>query len=371
MVERMWRVVAVYRIVTLCYAAVLIIHGHPSYARPAAGWVVLAIMTGWTALTTVAYSRPRGRPPWLIGTDLALAVALIMASRWVETAARISAGAPTVPTLWGAAPVLACAVAGGPWIGLAGALVICAADGTERHAILPQNTLNGIVLVLIAGGIGGYVVRLGTRAEAATDQAARREAAAAERERIARGIHDSVLQTLAMVSGRGRALGGEAAELGELAAAQETELRAMLRPGDPGAAAPGLLDTRALLEPHAGPRVTVSCPATAVPLPDETSRALAGAVAEALGNVRRHAGDGARAWVLLEDEGAQVRVSVRDDGAGFGDGRLARAAADGRLGVSHSIVGRMRQVGGTARVTSAPGQGTEVELSVPRDRRRG
>jgi signal transduction histidine kinase len=50
---------------------------------------------------------------------------------------------------------------------------------------------------------------------------------------------------------------------------------------------------------------------------------------------------------------------------GFAAGRLAAAAAGGRLGVTQSIVGRMREVGGTATVTSRPGEGTEVDLRVP------
>ena len=72
------------------------------------------------------------------------------------------------------------------------------------------------------------------------------------------------------------------------------------------------------------------------------------------------------AWLLVEDEGAHVQVSVRDNGSGFAAGRLAEAEADGRLGVPHSIVGRLRAVGGAACVTSSPGQGTEVELRVAR-----
>ena len=70
--------------------------------------------------------------------------------------------------------------------------------------------------------------------------------------------------------------------------------------------------------------------------------------------------------MLVEDEGAAIRVSVRDDGPGFANHRLADAAAAGRLGVSQSIIGRMRDVGGTATVTSAAGQGTEVDVRVPR-----
>ncbi len=365
MAEQMWRVVAVFRVVTLAYAAVLIIRGHHSYAHPGAGLAALAVMCAWTAITIAAYARPRGRQPWLICTDVAVAALLVLSTRLIDTGSRISAGAPTIPVSWAAASVLACAVAGGPVAGLAGAVVISAADIAERGT-LPQSTFSNTVLVLIAGGVGGYVVRLGLRAEAAVDRAARREAAIAERERIARGIHDSVLQVLALVSTRGRELGGEAAELARLAGEQESALRSLVsgapadRPGD------GLLDVGGLLGPLGSSRVTVSCPAGAVLLADRPARALAAAAGEALDNIRRHAGAGARAWVLVEDDGAAVTVSIRDDGLGFSSGRLAEAAAAGRLGVAQSIVGRLRDVGGNACLTSSPGKGTEVELRVPR-----
>ena len=372
----MWRVVSLYRVITLVYAAVLIVKHHGSYAHPAAGYAVLGVMTVWTAVTALAYRRPGGPPAWLTGVDLAIAATLIVVTRAVETAARIRAGVPTLPTVWAAAPVLACAVTGGPWAGLAGGAVICAADAVEQGTLLRQSTFNGVVLVLIAGWVGGYVVRFGLRAERTVDQAARREAAVAERERIARGVHDSVLQVLALVSSRGRTLGGEAADLGRLAAEQETALRALLSRSGPEPAGAGRLDVCALLEAvllepvllEAGgdERVTVSCPATPVLAAAGVARALAGATAEAVGNVRRHAGPRARAWVLLEDEAGGLRVTVRDDGAGFAAGRLAEAAAQGRLGVAQSIVGRLEAMGGSAQLTSAPGQGTEVELYAPR-----
>jgi signal transduction histidine kinase len=366
MAEQMWRVVAVFRIVTLAYAAVLIIHGHQSYAHPAGGLIVLAIMAGWTAVTVAAYARRAWRTRWLIAADVAVAAALILSTRWIDTIARINAGAPTLPTSWAAAPILACAVSGGPWAGLAGAAVISAADLAERRA-LTHSTFNGIVLVLIAGGVGGYVVWLGLRAEAAVDRAARREASIAERERIARGIHDSVLQVLALVSSRGRALGGEAAELGRLAAEQEGALRTLVS-ADAAADQPGsgLLDVRGLIQPYSGSQVSVSCPATAVLVTEKAARALAAATREALDNAGRHGGSEARAWVLVEDEGTGVTVSIRDDGAGFPPGRLAEAARTGRLGVSQSIIGRMRDVGGMASLTSSPDSGTEVELRVTR-----
>jgi signal transduction histidine kinase len=90
------------------------------------------------------------------------------------------------------------------------------------------------------------------------------------------------------------------------------------------------------------------------------------AVAAALDNVRRHGGEGARAWVLVEDGPGEVTVSVRDDGQGIPAGRLEQAEADGRLGVAQSIRGRVRDLGGTVAIVSAPGEGTEIEMTVPR-----
>lgn len=366
MSSQLWRAVAVYRVVTLCYAAVVIVGNDSHYAHPAGGYLALLAMTAWTAVTIIAYSRPQYRRPWLVAVDVAVASTLVISTRWIDTAAHIAHGAPTIPVIWAASAVLAAAVRGGPWAGMAAALPVWAGDLVERQTLPSQSTAAGLVLLLVAGGVGGYVVSLSLRAEAATDSAARKEASIAERERIARGIHDSVLQVLALVSSRGRALGGEAAELGAMAAQQEAALRSLVS-GDSAEpdAETGLMDLRGLIEPLADVRITVSCPATAVLLPPAAARALSGATVAAIDNVRKHAGDGAHGWVLIEDDGAAVRVSVRDDGAGFGPGRLALAAAAGRLGVSHSIIGRLRDIGGTAGVTSHPGHGTEVDLRVP------
>ncbi|MER7283514.1 ATP-binding protein [Dactylosporangium sp. NPDC000244] len=112
--------------------------------------------------------------------------------------------------------------------------------------------------------------------------------------------------------------------------------------------------------------MTVAAPATPVLLPASVAGEVAAAVGAALDNVGRHAGDGARAWILLEELDDEVTVSIRDDGAGIPDGRLAEAERDGRLGVAQSIRGRIRELGGAVSVTSGAGNGTEVELTVPR-----
>src|SRR5690606_382056 len=91
----------------------------------------------------------------------------------------------------------------------------------------------------------GYVSRLAGEAQRQLRLAAEREAATRERERLARGIHDSVLQVLALVQRRGAELGGEAAQLGRLAGEQEATLRALVAGsalGDPAPARAGSPD---------------------------------------------------------------------------------------------------------------------------------
>ncbi|MFC6886351.1 MULTISPECIES: MacS family sensor histidine kinase [Actinomadura] len=400
----LWRAVAVYRWAALAYAAALIAMNSGGYEHRAGGWAVLAVMTAWTAYATFAFSDPgrRRRRGWpLLGADLGVAVACLLATAWVETTAHLADGRPTLPVSWVAAAVLSWAVYGGKRLGLAAAAVLTAANFlvhvfAETHRLMPS-TVNGVVLLFLAGLVVGHVVKLALDAEARLARAVEMEAATRERERLARRIHDSVLQVLAMVQRRGGELGGEAAELGRLAGEQEAALRTLIaaappapplpvprsvkaarsaapsngaRPGGAaGAAGPDVgerADLRPLLNAYASTTVTVSAPATPVLLPEHAAREVDAAVAAALDNVREHGGEGTRAWVLIEDDGAgEVVVSVRDDGPGMPPGRLEEAAADGRLGVAQSIRGRIRDLGGEATIFSAEGEGTEIELTVP------
>ncbi|MEV5825559.1 DUF5931 domain-containing protein [Spirillospora sp. NPDC052242] len=385
----LWRAVAVYRTAAFCYAAVLIVKNAGGYAHPAGGWAVLAAMAGWTVAAWLLFRDPRRRGPALLAADMAVASGCVLATAWVESVAGIASGRPTLPVSWVAAAVLSWAVVGGRRLGIAAAGILALANflvhvlaGTAGG--IGGRTFNGIVLLGLAGLVVGHVVRLAREAEARLARAVELESATRERERLARDIHDSVLQVLAMVRRRGAGLDGEAAELARLAGEQETALRALIgsaprtppramagtgRPG-PAPAAGDELDVRPLLTARTSGTVTVSTPATPVPLPEHAARELDAAVAAALDNVARHCGDGARAWVLLEDGGGEVIVSVRDDGPGMPAGRLERAAADGRLGVAQSIRGRVRDLGGTTAITSAPGEGTEIEMTVPRPPRK-
>ena len=89
-------------------------------------------------------------------------------------------------------------------------------------------------------------------------------------------------------------------------------------------------------------------------------------VSTALSNVALHAGPGARAYVLLEDMGEEIIVSIRDDGPGIAPGRLAEAVAEGRMGVSKSLLGRVEMLGGVAALDTDE-SGTEWEIRLPKE----
>lgn len=364
----MYRALAVLRVVVLVNALVLNLYRWDDLARPLVGAGALAAMTAWTGFVVVAYDRPTWRRSPLLVADLVVTVSLLL----VSPLAKGPEATSTVPGFWVMGVVLAWGVHGHLVSGLIASLAVSMADVAVRSD-LDQTNYGNIFLLMIGGPVLGYTSGLLKEMAAARDRAEREAAAAAERARLARAVHDGVLQVLALVQRRGHEIGGEAAELGRLAGEQEAALRALVQQGSAG---PGAVltstgesaDLAARVRALASGRVTVSVPATPVPLPMGVGDELVAAVGACLDNVRRHAGAQARTWVLLEDLGDQVVVTVRDDGTGIPAGRLDAAAAEGRLGVAQSIRSRVADLGGTAALVTAPGQGTEWELVVPRAR---
>ncbi|PZF86527.1 sensor histidine kinase [Jiangella anatolica] len=361
--EQWWRALAVFRAFSVLYAAALYAFALDDYRHVTPGWLVLAGLGGWTALTFAWYRRPSWRRWPLLSADLLVAAAAIVATRPLQLEAAVERGAQTLPVFWVTAPVIAWALVYGWAAALPAAGVIGLANVAERGAVTAP-LLHNTVLVLVAGALVGYVCDLARRSERRLASLLREQAAAAERDRLARVVHDGVLQVLTYVSRRGRELGGDAAELAGLAAEQEVALRALITAAPAGSSR--RTDLGALLLARATPRVSVAVPPAPVRLPSSVAREVDAAVAATLDNVERHAGPDASAYVLLDDDGDGVTVLVRDTGAGFAPGRLAEAAAEGRLGVARSVVGRLEALGGTAVVVGRPGDGVEVTLRLPR-----
>jgi len=182
-----------------------------------------------------------------------------------------------------------------------------------------------------------------------------------ERADVADHLHDSVLQTLALVQRRAQ----EPRAVAALARRQERELRAWLQgtplPGAEDSVAGALAVSAAEVEEEHGAGVELVTVGDA-PL-DEPVRALVAAAREALVNAAKFAGEEPIS-VYVESGPERVQVFVRDRGTGFDPATLP----PDRHGVRESIIGRMARHGGRAVVRSAPGRGTEIELTLERQR---
>jgi signal transduction histidine kinase/phage shock protein PspC (stress-responsive transcriptional regulator) len=179
-----------------------------------------------------------------------------------------------------------------------------------------------------------------------------------ERAELAAHLHDSVLQTLAMMQKRA----DDPREVSTLARRQERELRDWLsgraEEGGESSLAGALESVAAEVEEHHG----VPIEAVTVgdrPL-DERGLALAGAAREAMVNAARHAGQGGPIRMFAEIGPKSAQVFVRDRGPGFD----LEQVPDDRRGVRDSILGRMERNGGRATVRSEAGEGTEIELTM-------
>ncbi len=331
----------------------LLIGGRPADLVDAVG--VLAVVAGAVLLLGQFTA-------WLPGTVLAPAVLAIVGAGLAWGWGGQVGGAGSPAGRWERFRPLFMAV--GVSLVIAGGLATIAAIGDLRS--IGRSAAGAAVLV--AGAVllfGPWMARL---ARNLTDER-RQRIRSEERAEVAAHLHDGVLQTLALI--QKRAADDEAVR--SLARRQERELRSWLYgirgsggvpPDQNGHAAAGTV--AALLrrelddvEDRYGVRLDAVLVGDA-PL-DDAGRALVMAGREAALNAARHA-DVDTVDVYLEVEPDRLSLFVRDRGRGFDPA----AVPPDRRGVADSIEARVRRHGGTAEIRSAPGEGAEVELSVPR-----
>lgn len=265
-------------------------------------------------------------------------------ARWAEMSRRKR----LLPLARGAAGVILVG------IGVTGFLVV---QGSASHiGVILQAAL--AVLVGVALITGPYLVRMTQDLSAERRERIR----AQERAEVAAHVHDSVLHTLTLIQRHA----DDPREVAKLARAQERELRAWLyrpegngRDDEPATLAEAVRRAAAEVEDAHGVPVEVVCVGDC-PL-DERLGAQMQAAREAMVNAAKYGGD-EPVQVYAEVEEHKVFVSVRDRGPGFD----LDSVPDDRMGVRESIIGRMKRNGGEARLRSAPGGGTEVELEMER-----
>jgi len=180
------------------------------------------------------------------------------------------------------------------------------------------------------------------------------------RAEVAADLHDSVLQTLALIQRRAQ----NPRAVATLARRQERELRAWLWGSPPLVAHDSVASALALVaaEVETEHGVTVDVVTVGDAPLDEPARAVVAATREALVNAAKFASDGPVS-VYAESGPERLHVFVRDRGPGFDPD----AVPPDRHGVRESIMGRMERQGGRATVRAALGHGTEVELALERE----
>lgn len=241
---------------------------------------------------------------------------------------------------------------------LAGGLSALLSGHTSLEAL---RVLGGALLVFVAifVGLGPWWMRI------ARDLVEERQARirAEERADMASRVHDSVLQTLALIQRRA----ADPQQVVQLARAQERELRGWLFDG----VAPGSMEGKATTfaagvrliqqEVEAQHGIAVEAVTVGDCELDGDLRALLAAAREATVNAAKWSGAGVVS-LFAEVEPDEVTLFVRDRGCGFDP----EAVPADRKGLAESVHARVARKGGSARVRSAPGKGTEVSLTMPR-----
>ena len=379
----LWLGVLTYRWATFAWMVVASIVIRSELRRPGLAFATVLVTLAWNVWFSLTSGWERSVDRRI---DLALSFALLPLSGIVMREGAIEDGVLFFATSYPATSALTMGAGNGVAAGLSAGAVLSvglalsrATNGlrlAEADAAAWGALVNGAFYYLSAGGAAGVVRRVllrsaAERSRALAEAGRQRERVArlAEREVLGRQIHDSVLQTLALVGKRGKELvtresvpGRDLRELVELTAHEERALRALL--SEPPPESPeSMVSVRAALEATAlemrDPPVTIT---TVGPswLPASEMRDVAAAVRQALENVRQHA-CATRATVYAEALDGELLISVRDDGVGF-DFDETRLAREGKLGMLKSMKGRIEGLGGTMQVHSAPGHGTEVEF---------
>jgi signal transduction histidine kinase len=357
----MYRWLAVLRFVLVANTIGLNIY-RDGFSRPVLAGAALAGMLVWTCVISWAYHAYSRRTTGWVLADMAVALAAMALTPLVKDPGYHS----TLPGFWVIGAMFAWAIHWHLQGGAAAAVLITLADGLTRHYVT-ETVYGDYFLLLIGGPIVGLMVDSLLRSAARTAAAEREVAAATERTRLARAVHDGVLQALSLVQRRAPELGPEGFDLGRLAGEQEQALRTLIRQQDAiDDTQAGMVDlVGALMALEHRPGVSVATPPHAVLLEATRAHEVVAAVSACLDNVAAHVGPDAPAWVLLEATPDAVHVSVRDEGPGIAPGRLEAAEREGRLGVSSSIRGRVADLGGEAVLTTES-YGTEWELTFPR-----
>ena len=331
-----------------------------AFRHPFVAFVCVAAVLAMCVIGTLLARRGTERPlrPGFAIAEGALATAVSVLDGWVFDPGHVFETSQSLATQY---PLIAMATVGltfGPWVAAAFGTLLGPAEAwaAELNAFGPWETRHILSIVATsiffaaAGALFGWLGRLLRSVEA---EIADRRA----KDEVGRVLHDTVLQTLALVENR---TATSDPELARAARNADRDLRRFLF----GAASrerhtleSRIRSTIERATAHHDVNVTINVLDDGCRASEVQQDALAGAIGEAVTNAVKHAQAG-RIIVFVEtDDDGQVFASVRDDGVGF-DPTVVTAGH----GLTGSIAARMADVGGRSEVASTPGTGTDVKI---------
>ena len=345
-------------LLTLPLFALLAFSQYRSGVTGAIPWAAFAVLSGLAIIVIVSY--PAGSPPTMAATTAVGHLA----------AGSVSSVAIALTLTIGRMALLVAA-----FVVTMGVTVVSTAGTPYAPSTLTFVVFGWITAVLLGAWLNNSVRRASRRitnigrAHRAERQASETEA---QRRQGARLLHDTVLATLTLLAHSG--VGVSEAALRQQAADDARLLRQLRLGGTPLPQPSGGYTVEPVTESVLGNTLEnvkqrfgrmgleVSWHGTGqVLLPSDILDAFLLSLAECLENVRRHSGVTV-AHVTITDDDTTVRAMVTDSGVGFMIGDIDQA----KLGFKDSVVARLREVGGNARLFSAPGSGTTVVLEVPK-----
>ena len=320
---------------------------------PAFAWALAGASVVWGLATSFDQLRRQGSDPtWMTAGDAILASYALLAPDAAGSNDFFYGGFPGIA-------VAVAAVRGRRWgwvvAGVLSAVTLARFEVADLGDVLSR--LSQLVTYLMLAGIVGWAVHVIYETDAARRSAEESEARAEEKSRMAAHLHDSVLQTLALIQRES----ADAARVVSLARRQERDLREWLF-GATGREPAGLAEAvrQVAAEIEDSYRVKVEVVTVGESSLHPAAEALVGAAREAMINAAKHSGSEVVS-VYVEADDSRLRLFVRDRGVGFDPDGVARD----RRGLHDSIARRVAQVGGTSEIRSTPGQGTEIRLEVP------
>ena len=322
-------------------------------AHPSTGWLLALLTVGWGAVAIGEQLRTRSNDPiWLTVGDTLLAGFALLAPGLAGADDLFYGGFPGIAVVAAAANQRRLG-----WLvaGFLSVVTVARFGIADLGQVIGQ--LSALVTYLMLAAIVGWAVHVIYSTDEARRHAESEQVKAEAKASMATHLHDSVLQTLALVQREA----GDRNRVTTLARRQEQELRTWLY----GQTVDGPETLARALERTAGEleemyQVPVEVVAAGDADLDQAAEALLAAGREAIVNALKHSG-APRVDVFLQADRSQLRLFVRDRGVGFDPESLA----GDRAGIRDSIKRRLGGVGGSTQIRSSD-SGTELELLVPR-----